>query len=195
MARRGAGDVFFTMVAPYPGDRGAGARAAGSSRQIMKAREPRRKVVVPARLNAGPKWVDAVILNVSSRGMLVRSDTPMAVGTYVDLRRGRQVIIGRAVWIDGNQFGVLAQDRIDIEALLGELSRPSSADGPRPERRADPQRASGMSASQRADRNWQLGALFQYVVMGAAVLAAAGYAAMIVHDLLSQSLGAVAAHL
>ena len=161
----------------------------------MKAREPRRKVVVPARLNAGPRWVDAVILNVSSRGMLVRSDTAMAVGTYIDIRRGRQVIIGRAVWTNGNQFGVLAQDRIDIEALLGELSRPSSADGARPERRADPQRAPAMTAAQRAERNRHRGALFQYVVIAGAVLAAAGYAASVVHDLLSHSLGAVAAHL
>jgi len=161
----------------------------------MKAREARRKVVVPARLNAGPRWVDAVVLNISSRGMLVRSETPIAVGTYVDLRRGKQVIIGRAVWSDGNQFGVRSQDPIDIEALLGELSRPSSADGPRTERRADPQRSRGSSPAERMERNRQLGSLFQYVVIAAAVLAAAGYAASQVHDLLSHSLGAVSAHL
>lgn len=173
---------------------GQGCAPTGGWLPIMKAREPRRKVVVPARLNAGPKWVDAVILNISSRGMLVRSDTPVAVGTYIDLRRGRQVIIGRAVWTDGNQFGVLAQDRIDIEALLGELTRPSSADGPRPERRADPQRHT-VTAAQRADRNRQVGALFQYGVVAAAVLAAACYAATVVHDVLSNSLGAVTSHL
>jgi len=162
----------------------------------MKAREARRKVVVPARLNAGPKWVDAVVLNVSSRGMLVRSDTAVEVGTYIDIRRGRQVIIGRAVWTNGNQFGVRTQDRIDIEALLGELSRPSSADGPRPERRADPQRsAPTMTAAQKADRNRHLGALFQYTMIAAVALAAAVYAASTVHDLLSTSMGAVTAHL
>jgi hypothetical protein len=163
----------------------------------MKAREARRKVVVPARLNAGPKWVDAVILNVSSRGMLVRSDSAVEVGTYIDIRRGRQVIIGRAVWINGNQFGVRTQDRIDIEALLGELSRPSSADGPRPERRTDPQRSAAptMTAAQKADRNRHLGALFQYALIAVVALTAAGFAASTVHDLLSTSMGAVTAHL
>ena len=53
--------------------------------------------MVSARLNAGPKWVDAVVLNISLRGMLVRSEAAVVVGTYVDLRRGQQVIIGRAV--------------------------------------------------------------------------------------------------
>ena len=162
----------------------------------MKAREARRKVVVPARLNAGPKWVDAVILNISSRGMLVRSDVAMDTGTYIDIRRGRQVIIGRAVWTNGNQFGVRTQDKIDIEALLGELSRPSSADGARPERRADPQRAAPtMTAAQRAERNRHLGSLLQYALIVAVALAAAGYAASTVHDLLSGSLGVVTAHL
>jgi len=161
----------------------------------MKAREARRRVVVPARLNAGPKWVDAVILNISSRGMLVRSEAAIEPGTYIDVRRGRQVIIGRAVWTHGNQFGVRTQDAIDIEALLGELTRPSSADGARPERRIDPQRVGGMSAAQRADRSRQLGTLFQYALAAGAALAAAGYAATVVHDVLSHSLGAVSAHL
>lgn len=162
----------------------------------MKAREARRKVVVPARFNAGPKWVDAVILNISSRGMLVRSEAAVEVGTYVDIRRGRQVIIGRAMWTDGNQFGVRTQDRIDIEALLGELSRPSSADGARPERRADPGRAGGaVTAAQRAERSRQMGALFQYALIAAVALAAAGFAASAVHDLLTGSLGAVTSHL
>jgi hypothetical protein len=155
----------------------------------MKAREPRRRVVVPARLNAGPRWVDAVVLNISSRGMLVRSDTAISVGTYVDLRRGGQVIIGRAVWTDGNQFGVRSQDTINIEALLGELARPSSADGVRQERRADPQRRGGASAAERAAFNRQMGTLLQYGAIAAAALAAAGYAASLVHDLLSHSLG------
>ena len=162
----------------------------------MKAREARRKVVVPARLNAGPKWVDAVVLNVSSRGMLVRSDVAIEVGTYIDLRRGRQVIIGRAIWANGNQFGVRTQDRIDIDALLGELSRPSSADGMRPERRADPQRSGDtVVAAQRAERSRHMGRFLQYATMTAAAVAAAGYAASTVHDLLTQSLGAVTSHL
>lgn len=153
-------------------------------------------MVVPARLNAGPKWVDAVILNVSSRGMLVRSEVAVEVGTYIDIRRGRQVIIGRAVWINGNQFGVRTQDKIDIEGLLGELSRPSSADGARPERRADPQRGGAvMTAAQRAERNRQLGTLFQYFMIAAVALAAAGFAASTVHDLLAHSLGTVTSHL
>lgn len=162
----------------------------------MKAREARRKVVVPARLNAGPKWVDAVILNLSSRGMLVRSDVAMEVGTYIDIRRGRQVIIGRAVWINGNQFGVRTQDKIDIEALLGELSRPSSADGAQPERRENPQRAApAMTATERAERSRQLGNLFQFALIAAVALAAAGFAASAIHDLLSNSFGAVTSHL
>ena len=84
----------------------------------LKAREPRISVVVPARMRIGARWTDACILNISSRGLLVRSPQPAERGSYVELRRGDQVIIGRVVWRCGARLGLRSQDRVPVEAIV-----------------------------------------------------------------------------
>jgi hypothetical protein len=54
----------------------------------MKTREPRRKVLVGARIRHGLKWDDIRILNVSSRGLCLHSRDAPPRGIYVKLRRG-----------------------------------------------------------------------------------------------------------
>jgi hypothetical protein len=84
----------------------------------LKAREPRISVVVPARLRVGARWSDACILNISARGLLVRSADKAERGSYVELRRGDQVIIGRVMWRSGSRLGLRAQDRVPVEAIV-----------------------------------------------------------------------------
>jgi hypothetical protein len=84
----------------------------------LKAREPRINIVVPARLRVGARWSDACILNISSRGLLIRSPEPADRGSYVELWRGDQVIIGRVVWRCGARLGLRAQDRVPVEAIV-----------------------------------------------------------------------------
>ena len=84
----------------------------------LKSREPRINVTVQARLRIGASWSDACILNVSSRGVLIHAPQPPQRGSYVELRRGDQVIIGRVMWSKGSRAGLRAQDRVPIEAIV-----------------------------------------------------------------------------
>lgn len=84
----------------------------------LKAREPRRKVMIKARMRAGASWSDACILNMSSRGMLVHAPTAPARGAYLELRRGGYVIVARVVWANDNRFGVQTQDVVPADDLI-----------------------------------------------------------------------------
>lgn len=91
---------------------------SASASSPLKSREPRINVIAPARLRLGAKWSDACILNVSSRGLLIHVPQPPQRGSYVELRRGEQVIIGRVMWCKGSRVGLRAQDRVPIEAIV-----------------------------------------------------------------------------
>lgn len=81
--------------------------------------------MVPVRLRAGSSWMDACVLNVSSRGLLVRSPKPAERGSYVELRRDDQVIVARVVWRCGSRMGMRAQDKVPVEALVTARSKQS----------------------------------------------------------------------
>jgi hypothetical protein len=84
----------------------------------VKPREPRRKVMIEARMRAGTSWSDALILNLSSRGMLVRADQSPGRGSYLEIRRGPYVIVARVAWSKSGIFGVLTQDPVPADGLI-----------------------------------------------------------------------------
>src|SRR3569623_912369 len=84
----------------------------------LKSREPRLTVTVPTRLRMGASWSDACILNVSSRGVLIHTPQPPQRGSYGEVRRGDQGIIGRVMWSKGSRAGLRAQDRVPVEAIV-----------------------------------------------------------------------------
>jgi len=84
----------------------------------LKPREPRRKVLTKARIRIGASWADVCILNISSRGLMVRADAPPPRGTYLELRRGARVIIGRVMWAQQDRFGLSTQDELDVESII-----------------------------------------------------------------------------
>ena len=86
----------------------------------MKPREPRRKVMIQARMRSGALWSDALILNMSSRGLLVRSDHPPNRGSYLEIRRGGYVMVARVVWSNAGRFGVQTQDVVPAERLISD---------------------------------------------------------------------------
>ena len=87
----------------------------------MKPREQRRRVVVPARMQAGGRWRDACILNISSRGLLLHSSDAPSAGSYLEIRRGQHVMVARVVWSEAERFGVHTQDRLPVEAIVRDL--------------------------------------------------------------------------
>lgn len=74
--------------------------------------------MIAARMRDGNAWSDANILNISSRGLMLHAATPPSRGTYVEVRRGAHVIVGRVIWTKADRFGVRAQDRLAIDSLV-----------------------------------------------------------------------------
>lgn len=65
-------------------------------------------------------WKDICIRNISSRGMLIQAACPPLKGIYLEIYRGRHVIVARVAWSKGHRFGVQSQDRLDFDALIRE---------------------------------------------------------------------------
>lgn len=83
----------------------------------MKPRESRQKVLIDARLRHDRGWSDARIVNLSSRGMLVRVAQAPARGSYVEIYRGPHRIVARVVWAEQDRFGAQAQDPITVDVI------------------------------------------------------------------------------
>jgi hypothetical protein len=84
----------------------------------LKPREPRRNVMIKARVREGASWSDALILNMSSKGLLVRSDRSPGRGSYLEIRRGSDVIVARVVWSHSGRFGVQTQEAVPADDLI-----------------------------------------------------------------------------
>lgn len=158
----------------------------------MTKREPRRKVLVRARMRLGNDWSDVTIRNMSSRGLMAQAVDAPVTGSYVEIRRGRQIVIGRTVWCNGQNFGVRTQDRIDVEAIVTEV--PQRPQGDHAERR-DAATRHAPSAAQRLERSRRISSAAQFLAIGAIGVAAAFYVAQSVFNLLSAPLTAVRAAL
>lgn len=98
--------------------------------------------MLAARVRHGDAWSDTNILNISSRGLLLHAARPPSRGTYVEVRRGAQVIVGRVIWAQADRFGVRAQDALAIDSLIANGSPKGQAanqsGGMTVERRARP---------------------------------------------------------
>ncbi|NML91270.1 PilZ domain-containing protein [Sphingobium sp. TB-6] len=165
-----------------------------------KPRETRHPVLIPARMHVGASWIEVVIHNLSSGGALVASDEAPDRGTYVEIRRGRQTIIGRVVWRKNRFFGIQAQDRIDIAVIINEprlASRPRSANDPESscERRARPRMEADARIARQLESSRRWSAAFQFGVFLVLALIAAGFAATELYDVLSRPFSEVESHL
>ncbi len=149
----------------------------------MKPREPRRKVLINARMRCGASWSDACILNLSKRGMLVQSPEAPSRGSYLEIRRGSHVIVARVVWANSNRFGIRSQDDIPAEELIEDRAKPASAQGagalPGYERRTRPRTNQPHDASRWRSRSMEFAGL---AIAGSA-------AAYLVFGAVSESLG------
>ena len=132
-------------------------------------------------MRVGAAWVDACIHNVSARGLLVASDEAPRAGSYVEIRRGRNVIIGRAVWKKDRFFGVRTQDPIDLPALQREprqgMEGPDGAVERRTEARfkQDAVTARALERSLAMSRAVQFGLVAFAAAAASAVIATAAY--------------------
>lgn len=70
---------------------------------------------------------------------------PPPRGSYVEVRRGTYVVVGRVVWSSSDGFGLFAQDTIVLSALTASTTAAAQGD-----RRAEP-RAPGRTRAGRKD--------------------------------------------
>lgn len=131
--------------------------------------------MIKARMRAGASWNDAIILNLSSRGMMVRADQSPGRGSYLEIRRGPHVIVARVVWSGGGRFGVQTQDPVPTESLIADPDRGALPPNPGSpgfkERRVTPR-----PAEVRHETNRQKARIVEF----AAVTLACGAAALLI---------------
>ena len=156
-----------------------------------KARHKRTSTRISARVKAGSVWGDAIVHNVSKRGMMITTDLPVRRGDYLDIRRGADVaIVGRVIWHAAGRIGLRTQDDVDLGSLSAEPTRRKAAFGS-DERRATPR----VDTRHRVDRSRQISSAIQYAFALMAVATAATFAVQLVGDIFSSPLATVRATL
>ena len=101
----------------------------------MKAREKRIHVVLPARMRTQDGWIDVVIRDMSSRGIGLRSQRAPLRGSYVEVCRLEQKLVGRVVWARGSDFGIILRERIATEQIASDRAPNRLQNGCNQERR------------------------------------------------------------
>ena len=97
--------------------------------------------MIKARMRDGVRWHDVCILNLSTHGVGIQTASPPERGSYVEIRRGPNVIIARVAWTKGHRAGLRSQDPIFIPAIVKETPvapAPASPQGRPVERRRQP---------------------------------------------------------
>ena len=139
-------------------------------------------------MRVGAAWRDACILDMSSRGLMIQANEPLAGGSYIEVRRGRHVIVARVMWSDSRRCGLRTQDPLPTDAIIAE---PEQCAGPpllpQQERRLH---RSAPPPSEHERSRWRARAFeFAMVVTIGGACGTIAYGA--VRDALSRPLGAV----
>ncbi len=153
-----------------------------------KSREARRQVLIPCRMKSARGWGDACIHNISSRGMMIASDDPLQAGEYVDIRRGRQVVIARVIWQRDRFAGIRTQDRISADVLVNEPrleGKPAAIEVGEDRRSARHRLVSEIDAARRMERSRSISSALQFGALCLFGLAAAATIAVQVGHMLS----------
>ena len=86
--------------------------------------------MIRARMRSGVSWHDVCILNLSRRGLGIQAAEPPQRGAYVEIRRGKHVILGLAasalgLTIVATVEQALARPIAQVRAALdGQAARP-----------------------------------------------------------------------
>ena len=149
--------------------------------------------MIGARLRHNRGWSDARILNLSSRGLLVRvSETPPS-GSYVEICRGTHRIVARVVWADNDRFGAHSQDAIAVDAIIG---GDDAAPAPAADAGGDRRRTRRLpSLSERQEKSRRRSRQLEFICVTVFGCAAAAYAFDTVRETLSKPLSMVEARL
>ena len=139
---------------------------------------------VRARMRAGSAWCDLHVLDLSTRGIGAQAANPPSVGSYLEVRRGPNIIVARVVWARQQRFGARCQDDLAIDSFLAEQA---AAESPLLiERRAAPR-----PNCQQFESSRQSARMMEFVGLVAAGAGAAAIGFAAVHEALAKPLAAV----
>jgi hypothetical protein len=130
--------------------------------------EDRTRATLRATLRDGGTEREALFADISSRGLMALASSPPARGTYVELRIGRHVLVGRVQWAEGARFGVRLQDRIDVLAVIGNEASPARLEAAR-KARGRPSAEATFAFARHAGRGFVFGAGLAGAVGAAAI--------------------------
>ena len=142
-------------------------------------------------MRMGAVWRDASILDLSSRGLMIQAGEPLPGGSYVELRRGRHLIVARVIWSDDRRSGLRTQDVLPTDAIIAE---PENCAGkpftPQHDRRVDGDRDRAKRAVAH-DQSRLRGRAFEFAAVALIGAVCGSIAYRTVGDMLSRPLDAV----
>lgn len=134
----------------------------------VKSREERQKVMIRARMRSGVSWHDVCILNLSRRGLGIQAAEPPPRGTYVEICRGKEVLVARVMWAKGHRAGLHSQDAISVRALVYDL--PANDGGPSEPYPKIERRQAPRPSSQRHDQSRLVARAMEFACLGLVAL-------------------------
>lgn len=148
--------------------------------------------MISARLRDSSGWHDVRILNLSSRGLLVHSRQSPERGSYVEICKDSHRIVARVIWVRQDRFGVRAQDKLPVEAIVTGSQAPTASANADVERRSRPREP---STAERLERSRNRARLIEFASVVAFSVAAATVAFDAVKGSLGRPLAVVSAQL
>lgn len=107
--------------------------------------------------------------------MIRAASAPPRQGSYVELRRGAWIIIGRVMWANQDRFGLSTQDELDVESIIaapdgdGLEAASSSPITEAFDRRATVRRANALERSRQWSRAFEFTCITIFAVAGCVV--------------------------
>ena len=151
-----------------------------------RPREWRRRVILPALVRSDGGWIQATILNISSRGFLIQASRPIPKGSKVELRHGGLVSQAQVVWRDGARAGLAVESCVPVGEILSSGQAPglrlTAAERSPIERR---------TAVRRRVDSRTCGRLFEFATIAVLAVCVGGCVVTLVNDTLARPLARV----
>ncbi len=158
----------------------------------MIEREKRYPIVIPARIRWNGRWVAASIRDISTKGVMLRAESPPSPGTYVEIQLASGVLVGRAIWCQDRSCGLRLQSRLDVAALLGTRGDTDAVATDAATASASPRlRTERARLRAKAERSRQIGSIMQFAIVAVVGVSAAGTIGWEVYKTLSVPMAAI----
>lgn len=142
-------------------------------------------------MRVGNSYSDVCIRDISGRGMMLQAALPPSPGTYIEILRGAHIVVARVVWARDRRFGIRAQDQMDVPAIIN-ASAPAARQ-PGQDRRTRDRPA--VSVEQQGERSRAFARTFQFGLLVAGGIIAAGLLGSMAYEVLALPFRATALHL